>query len=196
MVTFLVDAKNRPLYPTRKSDMIRRWLRTGKAKVLKGGLRKGEPILVQVFKQLKPLVDSKVEFRIGIDPGYSHVGYSILKIDTSKKTIVKLMSGEVELRTKDVTENMSKRKMYRQIRRYFRRKNVKKRFVTAKFRHPIWKNRRKHPFQPTHNHLIQSHLNLLKFIFDRIPYDKAKIHMEYASFDIHKAINPLVCGFE
>ena len=38
MITFLVDEEGNTLHPTNKSDMIRRWLKQGKAKVLKGGL--------------------------------------------------------------------------------------------------------------------------------------------------------------
>ena len=192
MVTFLIDGKNNILHPTKKSDMIYRWLRQGKAKVLKGGLKPGQPLLVQVFKTFMKPTKCNCEFRIGIDPGYKHIGYCIYKIDVEKQTIITLISGEVETRTSEITKNMLERKMYRQNRRHNRRKNVKRKFNSCKFRKPVWKNRAKHKFQPTHWHLINSHNNLLKWIFDRIPFEQSKLHIEYNTFDIHKVINPSI----
>lgn len=196
MVTFIVDGKNNILHPTTKSDMVYRWLKRGEAKVLKGGLRRGEPILIQVFKKFNRPTKDNSEFRIGIDPGYKHIGYCIYKINTKKQNITKLISGEVETRTSEVTKNLLERKRYRNLRRHYRRKNIRCQFNSCKFRKPIWKNRSKHKFQPTHWHLINSHKNLLKWIFDRIPFEQSKLHIEYNSFDIQKILNPAIYNWE
>jgi 5-methylcytosine-specific restriction endonuclease McrA len=196
MVTFIVDGRNRILHPTTKSDMIYRWLRSGKAKVLKGGLRKGEPILIQVFKNFPRLTKCKCEFRIGIDPGHNCIGYSVYKIDTINQKRIKLISGEVKTRTSEITKRISERRMYRNLRRYYRRKNVKKKYGTVKFRHPKLKNRRKQLFRPTHIHLMQTHMNLLNWIFDRIPIKESKLHIEYSRFDINKIYNQYVYEYE
>jgi len=198
MITFVIDSRNNVGHPTRKGRMVRRLLKKGKAKVLKGGLKKGQPLLIQlldkVFNKSKTI---KADFRIGIDPGYKHIGYSVFKIYTKKDKsnhIELLLTGEVETRTFEITKNLSDRKMYRNTRRYYRRKNVKRKFDSAKFRHPRWKNRAKHMFQLTHRHLITSHINLLKWIFKRIPKNQCELHLEYNNFDIQKIINPKIQG--
>ena len=159
MIVFVVDSRNNIGHPTRKCDMIRRLLKRGKAKVLKGGLKSGQPILVQIFKKFDKSKTIDCEFRVGIDPGYKHIGYCVYKIYSNK--VIKLFSGELETRTSDVKDGLDTRRMYRNNRRGNHRKNNKRKFKVAKFKHPIWKNRRKHKFQPTHWHLINSHSNLL-----------------------------------
>jgi len=187
MIVFVVDANNNIGHPTRRCEMIRKLLKRGEAKVLKGGLKPGQPIVVKLIKKIfsNPI---DCEFRVGIDPGYKHIGYCVYKIYNNK--VIKLFSGEVETRTSDVKDNLDTRRMYRRTRRGNHRKNNKRKFKVAKFKHPIWKNRRKHKFQPTHWHLINSHSNLLGWIFDRIPLDQSKLHIEYNKFDIQKMINP------
>ena len=185
MVVFVMDSRNRLGHPTTKLGMIGRLLRRGKAKIVK---KYKDVMLVQIFKRFERSKTIDCEFRIGIDPGYKHIGFALFKI--FKKSITKLFSGEVETRTSDVTKNLSERKMFRNVRRYYRRKNVKRKFGHVKFRKPIWKNRAKHKFQPTHIHLINSHNNILTKIFNLVPIDQSKIHIEYSKFDIHKIINP------
>jgi len=119
MITFVIDSRNNIGHPTRKGRMVRRLLKKGKAKVLKGGLKKGQPLLIQlldkVFDKSKTI---KVNFRIGIDPGYKHIGYSVFKI--YKNHIELLLTGEIETRTSKVTKNLSDRQMYRNVRRQYR----------------------------------------------------------------------------
>jgi len=64
----------------------------------------------------------------------------------------------------------------------------------------------KHKFQPIHWYLINSHSNLLGWIFDRIPLNQSKLHIEYNKFDVQKMVNPNIrnwqytkgikCGFD
>lgn len=186
---FLVDKNKHPLHPTTKYDMIRRWRKQGLARILKVV---NKVVIVQVYKEFDKSKTIDCEFRIGIDPGYNNIGYILHKIYNNK--ITRLLVGQVNLRTSEITKLLQERKMFRNSRRHNRRKNVLRRFHSVKFRKPIWKNRRKHPFQPTHNHLIISHFNLLRQIFKLIPKDQVSLHIEYAKFDIHKIINPDISG--
>jgi len=195
MLIFIVDSKGKVGHSTHKCDMISRLLKNGRAKVIGGGLKQGDPIVVKLLDKVFSESEIKdIEYRIGIDPGYRHIGYCVYKIYNNK--VVKLFAGEVETRTSEVTKNLSDRKMYRNIRRQHRRKTVKRKFNSVKFRHPIWKNRAKHKFQPTHWHLINSHKNLLNWIFKRIPLEQSKLHIEYNKFDSQKIINPNIYNWQ
>jgi len=181
MLYFIEDVDGKIGHPTKKADMIRRWLKSGKAKFKK---RSKDWILVKIVKKIDPSKTIQCQFQIGVDPGYLNIGFTIYKVTTN--SIEKILVGEVELRTNQVTENLTERKMYRQNRRHNRRKKVKRKYGSCKFRKPIWKNRKKHPWQPTHIHLIQSHINLLKKLFQLVPQDASQIVFEYAKFDTHK----------
>ena len=89
MIVFVVDANNNIGHPTRRCEMIRKLLKRGEAKVLKGGLKPGQPIVVKLIKKTfsKPI---DCEFRVGIDPGYKHIGYCVYKIYNTN--IIKLFS--------------------------------------------------------------------------------------------------------
>ena len=191
-MVYIIDSRNNVGHPTQKHDMIRRLINNGRAKIVR---RLGKNIILvqlldKVFDSSKTI---DCEFRIGIDPGYTHVGFAIFKISGFK--ITKLLSGELETRTSEVTKNLDQRKMYRRKRRYNRRKNVLRKSGSVKFRKPVWKNRKKHSFQPTHMHLINTHINLLNKIFKFIPYKESKIHMEYNKFDSQKMLNPKIYSF-
>lgn len=191
MLIFTVDARNRIGHPMKKFDMIGRLLRKQKVKIVK---RYGEVILVRFldryFNESKTI---DCEFRIGIDPGYKNIGFAVFKI--CKNVIMQLFSGEVVTRTSDVTGLLSERRMYRQKRRYNRRKNVKRKFKSIKFRKPIWTNRKKRKFQPTHKHLMNSHYAILKKIFKFIPVEQVKLHVEYCNFDVHRITSPGIRGW-
>jgi len=191
-MVYIVDARNNIGHPTQKHDMVGRLIRNNKAKIIR---RFGKNVII--VQLLNKVFDSSetidCEFRIGIDPGYKHIGFALFKIFNFK--IIKLLSGELESRTSQITMLLSERKMYRNNRRGNRRKNVIRKFDSVKFRKPIWKNRAKHMFQPTHKHLIMTHINLLTKLFMLIPEKQSKIHMEYNKFDLHKIFNPKIYSF-
>src|SRR6056297_489272 len=189
MIYFMKDKHGKPGHPTRRTDMITKHLNRGTAKIIS---RTRDTLTIQFLNKVfdsSKTVDA--EFRVGIDPGVSHIGFSLYKIYKDK--IILLLSGELETRTSEVSKNLSERKMYRNSRRYFRRKNVKRKFGRAKFRKPVWKNRKTHMFQPTHLHLINVHIRLIKWFEKRVPINK--LHIEYNKFDAHKMSNPKVFSF-
>jgi hypothetical protein len=188
---FIEDVDGVLGHPTRKADMIRRWLKSGRATVKD---RSADWMLIKINKKIDSSKTIPCQFRLGVDPGYENIGFVVYKITEPK--VEKILIGEAKLRTKDVTLNMIERKMHRRSRRYYRRKNVKRKYGSCKFRKPIWKNRRKHEFQPTHNHLIQAHLNVLNKIFRLVPLEESHIVVEYVKFDTQKLVNPSITHFE
>jgi hypothetical protein len=191
MLYYIVDVDGDVGHPTKKADMIRRWLKSGRAKIKNRGT---DWMLVKITKKIDLDKTIPSQFRIGIDPGYLNIGYAVYKVTDTK--IEKVLVGEAKLRTNQVTENLIERKMYRQNRRQHRRKNVKRKFGSCKFRKPVWKNRKKHPWQPTHTHLIQSHMNVLKKLFQLVPQDESHVVFEYSKFDTSKITNPTIKRWE
>ena len=189
MIYFMKDKNGKLGHPTRRADMITKHLKRGTAKIIR---RTKDTITIQLLdKEFHDEDTVDVEFRLGLDPGYKHIGFAVFKIFNNN--ITKLFCGEVETRTPDITKNLTERKMYRRKRRYTRRNNILRKYSKVKFRKPIWKNRATHKFQPTHTHLINTHLNLVNWLSNSIPINK--IHIEYSKFDIHKIINPNVYSF-
>ena len=192
MLVFVTDARNNIGHPTRRSGWINKKLKNGSAKKLK---RYKNLIQVQLLDRVfnkNKTVDC--EFRMGIDPGYQHVGFCIYKIYNRK--ITKLFSGELTTRTEEIKKLLQERKMYRQNRRRNRRKNVIRKYGKCKFRAPRWKNRRdKLDRNPTLRHLMSTHCNLLNKFINLVGLEQTKIHIEYCTFDIHKIINPKVHSF-
>jgi hypothetical protein len=191
-IIFTMDARNNVGHPTRRVGWINKKLRDGTAKKLK---QYTNVIQVQLLdKKFNTQETVDCEFRIGIDPGYQHIGFCMYKIYNNK--ITKLFSGEVTTRTEEIKRLLSERKMYRKARRRCRRENVKRKFGARKFRHPRWKNRRdKLDWNPTLRHLIEVHCNLMNKITNLVGLNQMKVHVEYSTFDIHKLVNPGVRSF-
>ncbi len=184
MIYFMKDKNGKLGHPTRRADMITKHLKRGTIKIIS---RTKDTLTVQFLdKEFHDEDTVDAEFRMSIDPGVNHIAFAVHKIFKNKITL--LLSGELETRTSNVSKNLIERKMYRNIRRRNRRKKALRKFSKAKFRKPIWENRAKHSFQPTHRHLITTHINLIKWLYKRIPINK--FHIEYAKFDMQKIINP------
>jgi len=185
MIYFIVDKNGNRGHPTKKGQMITRKIKNGTAKIIS---RTKDSLTVKFLdREFKDEDTVDAEFRVGLDPGMT-IGFAIYKI--FNQTITLLISGEAETRSSDITKNLIERKIYRRKRRYNRRKNILRKYDKAKFRHPIWKNRTCLKFRPTHKHLINTHIKVIKYFLNRIPINK--IHIEYAKFDSQKMVNPLI----
>lgn len=177
MLIFVQDSRNRVLFPTLREDWANKLVVRGRAR----WSRKKIVILKLNYPVTSVTRDINSYFSIGIDSGYGNIGFCILKVSGDK--VQKLFSGEVSLRTAQIKELLLERKMYRQGRRRCRRSRTN----SLKFRHPRWYNRRnKERLNPTLRHIIQSHENILKFIFKLIPRDNSRVNLEYAKFDLQK----------
>lgn len=176
MIIFVKDSRNRILSPTTKVDWMNKILKKGKGKLICRKL-----MLLQLNYPVTSKSNDEYTYSIGLDTGYSNIGFSVIKISKSK--MILLFKGEVELRTAEITKNLTERRMYRIIRRKNRRTNCKFR----KFRKSRWKNRRnKLRFNPSMRFLITSHVNVIKYILKYIEIDKSILNLEYAKFDTSK----------
>ena len=99
MLYFIIDADGNVGHPTKKADMIRRWLKTGRAKIKDRG---ADWMILKITKKIDREKTIPCQFRIGIDPGYLNIGYAIYKVTDTK--IEKMLIGEAQLRTDKVTE--------------------------------------------------------------------------------------------
>lgn len=177
MIFFVKDSRNKTLYPSTKIDWAEKIVKRGKAKWVRRKI---------IILQLAYIVDDAPRdmlsrFVLGMDPGYKHIGVALFKITGDKKLLI--FKGTYDTRSHEIKDLMAERKMYRQIRRANRRDNKN----SNKFRHPRWKNRRGCKWNPTHLHIIRSHVNLVSFIEKYMPIHI--INLEYASFDITKLTN-------
>jgi hypothetical protein len=180
VIIFVKDSNNRVLSPTTKVDWVKKIVKQGKGRLI---LRK--LITLQLHYSVTSQTNDDYNYTIGIDAGYSNIGFCVLKISKSK--IILLFKGEFEFNTASISQNLTKRKMYRRIRRRNRRKNCKH----PKFRKPRWKNRRnKLKHSPSMRYLHQMHVNLfINFIFKYVENTKSIINLEYGKFDTQALSN-------
>lgn len=176
MIIFVKDSRNRILSPTTKVDWMIKILKKGKGRLICRNL-----MLLQLNYPVTSRSNDEYIYQIGLDTGYSNIGFSVVKVSKSK--VIALFKGEVTLRTAEITKNLTERKMYRQIRRKNRRTNCKNR----KFRKARWKNRKnKLKFNPSMRFLITSHVNVIKYILKYVEFSKIILNLEYAKFDTQK----------
>jgi len=187
-LVFLVDGRNTILHPTRKLDMVRRWLRQTNAKVIRFV---GKIMVVQVFKILSQQKDDPT-YWIGVDPGDT-IGICLVRITANNK-VKRLLSMEFHTRSKEIKQLLEARRMYRCTRRYFRRKRVKEKGFIPKHRSARYKNRRRPNgwLTPSVRHFLESHKAAIQKIAEYVP--NVSISLEYAKFDIQKMMNPDIKG--
>ena len=134
---YVLNMRGHPLMPTtpKKARIL---LKKGKAKVLSR-----KPFTIQLKYATG---ETKQPIKLGIDAGYSVIGFSAT---TNKK---ELISGEVKLR-KNVSNNLTQRRMYRRTRRnklWYRKPRFDNRSKSN--------NNKEKWFAPSINHKLQSHL--------------------------------------
>jgi len=148
----------------------RKLLEQGKAKVVSR-----TPFIIQL---LYPTGEAKQDITLGIDAGYSKIGYSA--ITASRE----LIAGELELRV-DIKRLLENRRAYRRDRRR------RKRYRAPRFNN---RGRREGWLAPSLEHKLQSHIRLIERIKRILPI--TKVVVEVASFDTQKMQNPEINGVE
>lgn len=151
----------------RKARML---LKQGKARVVSR-----TPFVIQL---LYATGENKQDITLGIDAGYSKIGYSAVTANRE------LMAGELELRS-DIKRLLEKRRKYRRERR-----------SRKWYRKPRFDNRRRKEgwLPPSLEHKLQSHIKLVERLKRILPI--TKVVVEVASFDTHKMQNPEISGVE
>ena len=166
-IVYVLHQNGIPLMPT-KPRKARRLLKCGKAKVIKRF-----PFTIQLTTQIG---EAKQDITLGVDSGYENVGLSAI----SKKK--ELFAAELKLRT-NIVKLISDKRMYRRTRRQ-----------KLWYRKPRFLNRgiKEGWLAPSIRHKFDSHLSIIKRIYDILPI--TKIIMETALFDIQKIKNPDIEG--
>lgn len=168
-MVYVISKDGKPLMPTKRYGMVRHWLRSQTAKVISHC-----PFTIQLLFETK----SYTQFlTLGIDPGFANVGISVV----SEKEEV--FSSEVKLRT-NISELMTKRKMYRRTRRN-RLRYRKARFLNRK---------KDQVLAPSVNQKVECHIKLINWVKSFLPI--TKIFYEGGSFDPHLLKNPDIKNYE
>lgn len=169
MLVFVLNKHGRPLMPC-KPAKARHLLNQGKAKVVKR-----TPFTVQLLYGSTGYTQN---ITLGIDPGYSHIGYSA--VSDSKE----LIAGEIILRS-DIKKLLEKRASYRRTRR-----------GRLWHREPRFDNRGRDKgwFAPSIQHKLDSHIKLVDRLKSILPI--TKVIVEVATFDQQKMQNPEISGVE
>jgi len=172
-MVYVISLEGVALMPTTRYGKVRRMLKTGLAKVVSV-----KPFTIQLGYQ--PETEHTQEITLGIDSGYSNVGFSAV---TSKK---ELLSGELKLLS-GMKDRVSDRSMYRTNRR-----------SRLRYRKPRWNNRTKSKpkgwLSPSIRHKLNSHVRFIDSIYKILPVTKCIV--EVAAFDIQKIKNPEITGKE
>ncbi len=170
-IVYVISLNGEPLMPTVQQHS-RKLIRKGRAKVIRRN-----PFTIRLLCASGSKTQSVT---LGIDAGYSHIGFSAV---TEKK---ELISGEVTLR-KDVSKGLTERRMYR--------KNKRNKLW---YREPRWQNRvstkKKGWLAPSIKHKLDAHISLIEKIKSLLPI--SKVIVEVASFDTQKMQNPEIGGVE
>ena len=169
-MVYVISKSGKPLMPTNRHAKIRILLKNKKAKVIQN-----KPFTIQLLYDSKEYTQP---ISLGIDSGYTYIGYSAVTEDTE------LISGEVQL-LQGQSERLKERAMYRRNRR-----------SRLRYRAPRFDNRisskPKGWLAPSLQHKYDSHIRFVEKLKKILPI--TSIIMEVASFDIHKLKNPSVHG--
>jgi hypothetical protein len=169
-IVYVLNMRGKPLMPMsfkRSKELVRQ----KKAKLIKR-----YPFTIQLCYTTG---ETKQEVTLGIDPGYSNVGFSCI---TKKK---ELISGTVVLEN-NMSKRLVERKMYRRIKRtkhhWYREARFNNRGIKKGWLAPSVKRR------------LETHINLVKRLFKLLPI--SQVNVEVANFDIQKLENPEIEGKE
>ena len=169
-LVYVLNIDGQPLMPTNRHGKVKHLLRQGKAKVVKRC-----PFTIKLLYETTNYIQ---DLTLGVDTGS---GTFATAVSRDNGDIVYL--SEVILRN-DITDKMTRRKMYRQNRR-----NRKTRYRKAR-----WLNRansqRKDRFSPTMISKYHSHFKEIEYIKSILPI--SKLVLETGQFDTHLMKNPSI----
>lgn len=172
-IVFVLDVYGNPLMPTSKIGKVRKWLKNGEAKI-----HSYEPFFtIQLTKKVE---NHSQNLTLGIDTGYSFIGYSIINSDTG----CEMIGGHLELDS-NISQRISAKSMYRNQRR-----------SRLRYREPRFDNRSKKEnwLPPSTQQKIDKHIQLINKLAKITPINQ--INIELGNFDMAKMKNPEISGTE
>lgn len=171
-MVYVISKDGNPLMPTKRHRKVRLWLKNGQAKIVSH-----EPFTIQLLFATGRYIE---ELTLGMDPGYSEAGLSVIS------NTQEYLSAEAKLRT-DVSKLMTEKKMYR----------VTRRGRNTRYRPARFLNRKKTQVLPPSIHQkVESHITLIEFVKKILPIAKEKEIIEGNKFDPQKLENPEIQGKE
>ena len=167
-MVYVISKSGKPLMPTNRHGKVRILLKEKRAKVVQN-----KPFTIQLLYDSKEYTQP---VSLGIDSGYTYIGYSAITEDTE------LISGDVELLSGQ-SERLKKKAMYKRLRRQ-----------RLRYRKPRFDNRKRAEgwLAPSIQHKLDSHMRFIEKLKKILPI--TNITIEVASFDTHKLKNPSVSG--
>ena len=162
MLIYVLNINGQPLMPTSRCGKVSRLLKSNKAKVVSK-----EPFTIKLLYETKTEVVQ--DLTLGIDTGSSKIGCAVVN---NKEDVLYL--SEVTIRN-DVSKKMSRRKVFRRLRRNRKLRYRKSRFLNRA--NSIKKDR----FSPTMASKINSHIREIEFIKSILPIKE--LVLETGTFD-------------
>lgn len=168
-MVYVLSKEGTPLMPTTRHGAVRRWLRDGKARVVRR-----DPFTIQILWENPGKIQ---EVCLGVDLGTAHVGLSAV---TAKEEVFR---GEARLRT-DLSEKLTQRRRYRRNRRSRK----------VRYRKPRFENRRRAEgwLAPSVRAKVEETVKVIGLVRSILPV--ACITLEIGRFDPHKLKDPDVEG--
>jgi hypothetical protein len=168
MIVYVQDKNSRPLMPTRRLGMVRRWLKSGRAQVVRR-----EPFTIR----LTDLAGGCTQpFSAGVDLGTAHVGVSVISHTEE------VFAGEFQLRS-DIRGLLTDRRRFRCARRSRKTRYRPPRFLNRK---------RKDKLMPSIRAKVDETLKVIQVVDRLLPVTHWTF--EIANFDPHKIAHPEVEG--
>ena len=202
-VVHVLSASGRPLMPTTRCGHVRILLKEGKARVVER-----QPFTIKLAYETEEVTQP---LYLGIDPGRTNIGTAVVREDGKC-----VFTAQLTTRNKDVPKLMKARKQYRMAHRRLKRRCKRQRraktagSISPKgefprllpgYEEPItckgirnkearFNNRRRPAgwLTPTANHLLLTHLNLVKKLQKFLPI--TDVVLEVNRFDFMAMDNP------
>ena len=167
-MVYIQNKEGKPLMPTKNHGKVRKWLREGKAKVVKR-----KPFTIRMLIDLES--EETQSLILGMDTGYGLFAISVVSDDKE------VISIEAKLR-RDVSNKVYTRSIYRRSRRCRK----------LRYREPRFLNRKGNDLSPSIKQKVQSHVGLIEFVKSILPV--TEIRIEGTAFDIQKMNKPDIFG--
>ncbi len=168
MVVYVQDQNGKPLMPTKRCGTVRRWLKSGRAQVVRH-----KPFTIRLLDRdggyAQPL-------QAGVDLGTAHVGVSV----ASQKQEV--FAAEFKLRT-DLSDLLTDRRMFRRTRRSRKTRYRAPRFLNRKHQDEL---------APSVRAKVDETLKVVRIVESVLPVTHWTF--EIANFDPHQLVKPGVEG--
>lgn len=182
-IVYVLSKDGKPLMPTTRCGRVRCLLKAGNARVVER-----KPFTIQLLYETEGATQPLC---LGIDPGRTNIGMAVVKENGEPVMLI-----AAESRNKEVPKNMAARKEYRRAHRRHRRERKRRRATAAGttvvngeiarklpgYEKPVvchdirnkearFNNRRRPNgwLTPTANHLLETHLNLVRKVQKFLP---------------------------